>query len=245
VFKKRHKKALKVSFALILSVLFITFAWTMTKACSEGGVQCTLVQDFPDSLVLDETYEMVVDCRNADTVPYDVWAVITIYGPSREMFTNDDVFINWVSYDERGDVVSNFTLGRNLWNWGAHMDFTQVNGNVINWIGTPTRMNPGVYRRHMLYASILGSAPLGNFRVAAEVLGETPPIEAKVSITPKTLNVESEGQWIQAQIRLPAPYNVKDIDINSVKLEYKDSDVQAEWNAPQAILCWSNFHEAK
>jgi hypothetical protein len=227
--KERHKNPSKVSFALIFSVLFLTLGFVVAKAPLKSGVQYTVVTDLPETMVLDETYTMRVDCKNVGTMPYDVWAEITIYGPNGEEFTSNDIFINWVSYDENGKMVSNFTLGRNLWGWGAHVDFTQVNGNVINWTGDRTRMNPGVYRRHTLYASILGSAPLGNYRVVANVLGEKPPIEAEVSITPQTLNVKSEGESIQARIRLPAPYNVKDVGINSVKLEYKDSFVQAEW----------------
>lgn len=227
--KKRHSKALKALLALISSALFISSALIMTRACSEGGVQYTLVQDLPDFLALDETYEMIVDCRNMGAVPYDVWAVITLYGPSGETFTNGDVFINWISCDENGNVISNFTLGRNLWGWSFHWDFTQINGNIINWTEMPTRMNSGVYRRHVLYVSILGSAPIGNYKVVINILGEKTPVQAEVSITPKVLNFRSRGKWVEACIRLPKPYDIKNIDMNSLKLWFKDNFVQAEW----------------
>jgi len=227
--KETHKSTSKVSFALIFSVLFLTLGFAAAKAPLKSGVQYTVITGLPETMLLDQTYTMRVDSKNVAAVPYDVWAEITIYGPNGEEFTNNDIFINWVSYDEDGKMVSNFTLGRNLWGWGAHVDFTQVNGHVINWTGDRTRMNPGVYRRHILYASILGSAPLGNYRVVADVLGEKPQVEAEVSITPQALYVKNDGEWIQARIRLPAPYNVKGIDVNSVKLEYEDSFVQAEW----------------
>jgi hypothetical protein len=225
--KATRKKTLKISFIVIFSVLSLTFGFSLARAPPEDGVSCTVIEDLPNELILDKTYRMTVDCRNVGTTPYYVWVEITIYGSNE--FTNNDIFINWVSYDENGKIVSNFTLGRNLWGWGAHMNFTQVDGNSIKWVSAPTRMNPGVYRRHTLYVSILGSAPLGNYRVVAVVLGEKPPVKAKVFITPQVLNVEGTGEWIQARIRLPTPYNVKDIDINSIKLWFKDRSIQIEW----------------
>jgi len=46
-----------------------------------------------------------------------------------------------------------------------------------------------------------------------------PPISAEVDITPNTLNLQSKGNWITCQIRLPEDYNVTDIDPDSVFLE--------------------------
>ena len=57
---------------------------------------------------------------------------------------------------------------------------------------------------------------------------QTPSIiEAEVNIDPDTLNVKSKGKWITAYIELPEGYDVNDIDINTVKLQYNDSTVEA------------------
>jgi hypothetical protein len=45
-----------------------------------------------------------------------------------------------------------------------------------------------------------------------------PPITATVDITPDTLNLESEGQWITAHIQLPEGYNAADINASTILL---------------------------
>jgi hypothetical protein len=46
-----------------------------------------------------------------------------------------------------------------------------------------------------------------------------PPIEAKVNIVPRVLNLKSKGNWLLCSIRLPNDYSVVDIDIKSVILQ--------------------------
>ena len=46
-----------------------------------------------------------------------------------------------------------------------------------------------------------------------------PPIQADVTIEPKTLNVKSNGKWISAYIELPEGYDVANIDLNTVCLD--------------------------
>ncbi len=61
----------------------------------------------------------------------------------------------------------------------------------------------------------------GSIRIAAEVISVelVEPIEASVEIKPDTLNVQSKGRWISCRIRLPEPYEIADIESNSVLLE--------------------------
>jgi predicted outer membrane repeat protein len=49
---------------------------------------------------------------------------------------------------------------------------------------------------------------------------------AIVDIKPEVLNVKSQGRWISCHIRLPAGYNVADIDLSSITLE---NGIQAVW----------------
>lgn len=55
-------------------------------------------------------------------------------------------------------------------------------------------------------------------------------IQATVNIDPDSLNLNSNGKWITADIELPAGYSVEDIDITTVKLQgefaARHSDVQ-------------------
>jgi len=218
--KERHRSTSKVSFALIFSVLSLTLGFAAVKAPLKSGVQYTVITDLPETMILDKTYTMQVDCENIGTMPYEVWAEITITGP--EGFNNRDIFIVWTTYDRNLNLLGHFTLGRD-----GMQEFTGE--DTITWTGKRTLMMPGDYRIHMLDVTVYGSAPLGNYKVDVTVLGEGKPVEANVIITPKALNVKSKGQWITAKISLPEPYKEEKIDISSVKLWYKDTFVSAEW----------------
>jgi hypothetical protein len=54
-------------------------------------------------------------------------------------------------------------------------------------------------------------------------------IEADVEIEPKTLNLQSGGEWLNCHIWLPEDNNVADIEPNSVVLESEPNDIYAEW----------------
>jgi hypothetical protein len=218
--KGQGKNALKISFALIFSALFLTLALFFVTATPEDGVQYTVIEDLPNELELDKTYTMKVNCTNVDTMPYEVWAEITITGP--DDFNNRDIFIVWTTYDDEENLLTQFTLGRD-----GTQQFTGK--DTITWTGTRTLMMPGDYHIHMLNVTVLGSAPLGNYKAVVTVWGEETPIEAQVKITPETLNVKSRGRWITAYIFLPEPYKPEDIGVSSVKLLYNDDSVQVAW----------------
>lgn len=57
--------------------------------------------------------------------------------------------------------------------------------------------------------------------------GRVVAFNATVDITPKTLNVNMQGQWITARIHLPEGYNVSDIDLSTIRLE---GLFQVEWS---------------
>ncbi len=68
------------------------------------------------------------------------------------------------------------------------------------------------------------------WKVTYNFIVEPPTIEATVDIDPDTLNLQSKGQWIACYIKLPEDYDVDDIDVGSILLEYllevQHSDVQ-------------------
>lgn len=54
-------------------------------------------------------------------------------------------------------------------------------------------------------------------------------IGVTVDIKPNTLNLKSRGRWITAKITPPEGYKAEDIDISTVKLEFGEGSVEAEW----------------
>ncbi|MBW8038647.1 MAG: DUF3466 family protein [Planctomycetes bacterium] len=58
-----------------------------------------------------------------------------------------------------------------------------------------------------------------NGRIDMGAYEYSPPILAEARILPRTINLQSKGNWINCYIRLPEGYNVADIDPNSISLE--------------------------
>jgi hypothetical protein len=55
-----------------------------------------------------------------------------------------------------------------------------------------------------------------------------PPIPAIIKITPQSLNLTSNGNWVNCNIQLPEDYNVADIDAATVVLNGK---VKSQWSS--------------
>jgi len=65
---------------------------------------------------------------------------------------------------------------------------------------------------------------VGEFGIAsAQVIPDE--IQAAIDIDPDTLNLNSKGKWITCYIELPGDYDVKDIDVSTIKL---NDEVPAE-----------------
>lgn len=58
------------------------------------------------------------------------------------------------------------------------------------------------------------------------VIFET-PISAGINVSPKTLNLKNIDKWITASIKLPEGYNVEDIDVSKILLNYETNLVQS------------------
>jgi parallel beta-helix repeat protein len=68
--------------------------------------------------------------------------------------------------------------------------------------------------------------------VGDPLLGVLPPasiIHANVLIEPETLNLNSKGKWITCYLELPEGYDVKDINLSTVKLCYIGFEVGGEY----------------
>ncbi|MHC4474789.1 MAG: choice-of-anchor Q domain-containing protein, partial [Planctomycetota bacterium] len=42
-----------------------------------------------------------------------------------------------------------------------------------------------------------------------------PPVECRMRLTPRVLNLDSQGKWVKAQLVLPAGYTVSDVDTDA------------------------------
>jgi hypothetical protein len=74
----------------------------------------------------------------------------------------------------------------------------------------------------------------------------SPSIAAEVKIIPRTINLASEGKWIDCYIWPPEEYNVADIDVNSIllrgKLEPQGLRIDEE---RQVAVAWFNRSEVQ
>ena len=60
-------------------------------------------------------------------------------------------------------------------------------------------------------------------------------IEAIIHINPNKLNCKSKGKWITAYIGLPSPYNVEEIDIDSIFLQTINGEINSCDDFPNEI----------
>jgi hypothetical protein len=92
------------------------------------------------------------------------------------------------------------------------------------------------------HSEIIGTLPAGLYDLSVYVYYSGPyigtdtystsfmvMIEADVEIEPKTLNLQSKGEWLNCHIWLPEDCNVADVEPNSVVLESEPNDIFAEW----------------
>jgi len=213
------KQKMAISLILLGLVTFSVFAYAFASGNFGFLVYETQTQAWDIDLGnigvgIPKSFNITIECKEPSG-EFLVIYFLEISGP--ETLCNDYLRLRWQDTDG-----ADFTIG---------MDGDQrfSGGGTITWNSSrPTVFAAGHKNNITLTLTFLTTAAIGQYNAKIWVAFTEKP-KAQVSITPKTLNVKSEGQWIQAQIRLPAPYNVKDIDINSVRLWFKEDFIQAEW----------------
>ncbi|MGB9694156.1 MAG: hypothetical protein ACPLYF_04870 [Fervidobacterium sp.] len=164
---------------------------------------------------IPKSFDVTIECKE-ETGEFLVTYYLEITGP--DTLRSDYLRIRWQDTDGL-----NFTIGKD-----GDQTFSGI--GTIRWNSSfPVIFEAGHKNNVTLTLTFLKTAAIGNYNAKMWVTFTEKPIKAQVFITPKVLNIKSEGEWIQTRIRLPTPYNVKDIDINSVKLWFKDRFVQIEW----------------
>jgi parallel beta-helix repeat protein len=113
---------------------------------------------------------------------------------------------------------------------------------IIIWGGdSPVVIKNNVFYNNEIGVLVESGSPLiiennfGNNEIGVKVVGVSKPIiddnyfhgnivdvfnppTATIDIDPNTLNLRSKGKWITCYIELPEPYNVSDIDVDSILL---------------------------
>ncbi|MGQ9642188.1 MAG: hypothetical protein ACUVUF_08780 [Candidatus Bathycorpusculaceae bacterium] len=164
---------------------------------------------------IPKSFNVTVECKE-ERGEFLVTYYLEITGPGS--LCDDYLRLRWRDTDGL-----DFTIGKNG-------DQTFFGIGTICWKSSfPVIFEVGHKNNITITLTFLTTAAIGNYNAKMWVIFTEKPIQAQVLITPKVLNIESEGEGIHARICLPTPYNVRDIDINSVKLWFKDRFVQIEW----------------
>lgn len=125
----------------------------------------------------------------------------------QEITAGETVFFNAEdSFDEDGEIVSY------SWNFDEKSALRTLRTLSSNEGSSAEH----VYYQAGLYTITLTVTDDKGATNSVEAKVKVSPLKATVRITPKTLNLESKGKWVQATIWLPYGYDASKIDINSV-----------------------------
>ena len=129
-----------------------------------------------------------------------------------ESLCNDYLRLRWQDTDK-----VDFIIGKD-----GDQQFSGT--GTLTWNSQPVDYNAGHKNNITLTLTFLTLDALGDYNAKMWVAFT----KKHQVITPKVLNIKSQGQWVTAHISLPEPYKEEDIDIDSVKLWFKGNFVQAE-----------------
>ena len=101
------------------------------------------------------------------------------------------------------------------------LGYSALNNEEV-WDGHEGDFNPHWHTKNDLIRYVHPDFTVANTRVAVAALATlarlVPTICAVVDISPKTLNLSSEGRWITGRIELPAEYDLGQVHMSSIRL---------------------------
>ena len=160
---------------------------------------------------IPKSFNVTVECKE-EKGEFLITYHLEISGP--ESLCNNYLRLRWQDTDD-----ADFTIGKD-----GHQQFSGT--GTLTWNSQPVDFKAGHKNNITLTLIFLTLDALGDYNAKMWVAFTEKP---QVRITPKVLNIKSQGQWVTAHISLPEPYNEENIDISSVKLWYNGSSVPAEW----------------
>jgi len=211
-----QKQKLVISLILLSLVMLSIFAYSFASGNFGFEVYETHTKVWNIDLGtvyvgIPKSFNVTVECKE-DKGEFLITYHLEISGP--QSLCNDYLRLRW--WDTDG---ADFIIGKD-----GHQQFSGT--GTLTWKGNSVDFEAGHKNNITLTLTFLTLDALGDYNAKMWVAFTEKP---QVRITPKVLNIKSQGQWVTAHISLPEPYKEEDIDIGSVKLWYKDDFVQAEW----------------
>jgi hypothetical protein len=211
-----QKQKLAISLILLSLVMLSIFAYSFASGNFGFEVYETHTKVWNIDLGtvyvgIPKSFNVTVECKE-DKGEFLITYHLEISGP--QSLCNDYLRLRW--WDTDG---ADFIIGKD-----GHQQFSGT--GTLTWKGNSVDFEAGHKNNITLTLTFLTLDALGDYNAKMWVAFTEKP---QVRITPKVLNIKSQGQWVTAHISLPEPYKKEDIDIGSVKLWYKDDFVQAEW----------------
>lgn len=211
-----QKQKLVISLILLSLVMLSIFAYSFASGNFGFEVYETHTKVWNIDLGtvyvgIPKSFNVTVECKE-DKGEFLITYHLEISGP--QSICNDYLRLRW--WDTDG---ADFIIGKD-----GHQQFSGT--GTLTWKGNSVDFEAGHKNNITLTLTFLTLDALGDYSAKMWVAFTEKP---QVRITPKVLNIKSQGQWVTAHISLPEPYKEEDIDIGSVKLWYKDDFVQAEW----------------
>jgi len=157
-----------------------------------------------------KSFTVTAECREKKG-EFLVTYHLEISGP--ESLCNDYLRLQWRDTDE-----ADFIIGKD-----GDQPFSGT--GTLTWNSQPVEFEAGHKNDITQTLTFLTLDALGDYNAKMWVSFTENPQER---ITPKVLNIKSEGQWVTAHISLPESYEEKNIDISSVELWYNGEFVPAE-----------------
>jgi len=213
-----EKQKLAVCLLLLGLVTFSVFAYVSAS----GSFSFEVYESYTGAWDIDldtvyvgipKSFNVTVECKE-ETGEFLITYHLEISGP--ESLCNDYLRLRWRDTDG-----ADFIIGK-----GCDQQFSGT--GTLTWNSNSVDFEAGHKNNITLTLTFLTLKALGDYNAKMWVAFTKKP---QVIITPKVLNIKSQGQWVTAHISLPEPYNEENIDINSVELWYNGDSVQAEWGS--------------
>jgi hypothetical protein len=192
--------------------------WTAAPRGRYGGV----ATEYLPTKLYGKNYALL-DANSARDLPEYNPRIFTV---AAENNTNIDLDFSWNGVDD-SNTINQGEIWTVLWPQGI--------GAAAN-----LKSNKGIqviYRTDSSHPD----PPGVNIAYTAYSLDLYKIIEINLTINPDTLNKKSKGKWITTYIDLPEGYDVTDIDISTVNLEYDSQAINAEWGDVQGDLLMVKF----
>lgn len=199
--------------AIFLLLLTLVTASALTYAWSSGSLGFEIYETHTHAWHIDlgnvevgslKTFDVTVEYKEA-AGEFLITYFIEITGPGT--LCNNYLRLRWQDTDG-----ADFTIGKD-----GDQRFSGTGKLTWN-SSSPTVFETGHKNNITITLSFLTTAAIGKYNAKMWVTFTEKPIKATVDIDPNTLNLNDKGKWITCYIELPKGYDVRKIDVSSIRL---------------------------